>query len=389
MVILSRINSFDLNDKQVFLRADLNVPILNGKIAQDYRLKAIKPTLDLLLNKNCRIILGTHIDRPQVYQKDLSTELLMPWFINQGYNIVFQADINLASQVIKELPVKTILLLDNLRFFEGEQGHSKEFALQLYNLAQYYVNDAFADLHRSDTSITLLPELFDYDHKSIGLLIEKELQNLNYLNNHPDKPFVLIIGGGKVKDKLPLLKVLITKVNTILVCPAIAFTFLKAMGKPVGKSLVEDSLLNQSREILDLAKANATRILFPVDYQVAINSLQGRLEYIKSSEFPDNGIGIAIGPETISIYSQEIFNAKTIFLNGFMGFFNRPETCQAFYALLQSVAQSQAYSVIGGGESVAAVYQCGLNEAIDFCSTGGGAVLDYLSGKPLPGLLYI
>lgn len=386
----SKLNEAEFYNKRVFLRVDLNVPLLNDKIVNDARLNAILPTLNLLIKKGARIVLATHIGRPEGYDKSLSTELLLNWFCERNYNITFVNNLECAQEYINKAERGQIILLENLRFYKQEQELDEQFATELKKLADYYVNDAFGLIHRNNTSITLLPKLFDKENKTIGLLIEKELEALSYLKHNAQKPFILILGGGKVKDKLPLLKALINKVDVILLCPATCFTFLKALNKPVGKSLVDDTEINLALEILNLAHEKSVKIVFPVDYLVALDSYAGPLCYVKADNFPDNAIGISIGQETIDLFKQEIFKAKTIFLNGAMGLRERPETYSGLRSLLQTIAQSIAYSVIGGGGSVAAVYQYGLESAINFCSTGGGAALAYLiykeGDKVLPGL---
>lgn len=378
------ITNWNIENQLVFLRADLNVPLYKSYIEGDYRLKALQPTLDLLLQKKAKVVLATHIGRPHGPEKHLSTRVLLNWFKEHGYSTTFTPTVEQAILEVQNLKPSQILLLENLRFYAQEQHPTEEFALQLKLLGNYYVNDAFGLLHRSDTSVTLLAQLYPKERKSIGLLVEKELKVLNYLKQKPKKPFLVILGGGKVKDKLPLLTSLLDQVNTVLLCPAIVFTFLKALGKPTGKSLVEDALIPQARAILDYANKKNVSLLFPVDYQVAHGSFTGPLTYTTTLE--QEMVGLAIGPQTQELYAQAIGNASTIFLNGTMGIMSRPETMQAQKALLQTIAQSPAYSVIGGGESVAAVYQYGLESAINFCSSGGGSTLAYLSDQPLPGL---
>ena len=226
----------DLSHKLVFLRADLNVPLLNGSIMSDFRLQAVKPTIDLLIKKNACIILATHIGRPDDREESLSTDHLIGWFIKQAYSISWAANIEEASHKSKTLAPATLLLLENLRFFKGERRkrsqpqETTQFVRQLRDLADYYVNDAFASLHENDASITLLPELYAKKDKTCGLLIEREVNTLSSYFEYPVRPFMLIIGGGKVKDKLPFLEKLIYKVDQITTLLALALTFLKAQG---------------------------------------------------------------------------------------------------------------------------------------------------------------
>lgn len=385
IALTSLLNTSDIKNKRVLLRADLNVPLDNGTITNDYRLQAIKPTLDLLLKKGAKVILLTHLGRPTKPDPLLSTKLLIPWFKADHYRIQYESDLNAAIDE-SHRDVTTILLLENMRFFSGEQKNDPLFAQQLAQLGDYYVNDAFGLLHRNDTSITLLPELFAPDHRTIGLLIEKELSMLNALLYKPKKPFVLILGGGKVSDKLPLLYALIDSVDTVLLCPAIVFSFLKADDKPVGKSLVDNHMLDACRQFLADAQARNIRVLFPLDYQVAQDTFNGPLSWVAQDAFPTQGVGISIGPKTEILFADEINQAGTIFFNGLMGSTHNKATLQGAEALFKAMAGSPGISIVGGGDSVAAAQILGFTGSLDFLSTGGGVTLAYLAGENLPGL---
>ncbi len=381
--MISALPTTDLSDKRVFLRADLNVPLIDGVIVDDYRLRALQPTLDLLINKQAKIILATHIGRPTNASKELSTQYLLDWFAEHEYSVTWAATLEEAQQKIAP---GTIVLLENLRFFPEECRTDEEqllYAEKLRSLADYYVNDAWALLHKQDVSITLLPSLFK--EKTIGLLIEKELKELKKLRT-PERPYVMILGGAKL-SKISFIEHALTVADTIIVLPALAFTFLKAQGIPVGDSLVDDSLLEQARKILHSAKNSSVELVLPVDYLLGNMDLTGPLTVLE--EIPDGKIGIAVGPASLERYSGIIKNAKMVFYNGAMGFFERPETLEPLRELLHSVAQANTYSVVGGGESVAAVNLFHLEQGISFCSTGGGATLYYLSYGALPGLEYL
>jgi phosphoglycerate kinase len=384
--MLSHIPFWLIDNTCVFVRTDFNIPLEGGIISNDFRLQAAQPTIDLLFAKEARIIIGTHIDRPHGYTKELSTEQLVPWFQEREYSIEFAPTLLEAQRKLLYLQPGHILLLENLRFFEGEKQKNTHLAHQLAALAPYYVNDAFALAHRSDTSVTVLPHMYPKTHKTIGLLIERELAALHRLKVNPERPFLAFIGGGKIKDKLPYLEHLLSYVDSLALCPGMVFTFLKAQGFEVGKSLVEDTLLDKARHIIDLAHQKGVKLLFPLDYYVSIGSLQGPLVLVPQEAIPTDGIGMTVGPKTLEVYNKEIAQAGTLFLNGAMGLEERPETLESFSILLQTIAQSPAYSVIGGGESVAAVYYYDLTQDINFCSTGGGATLAYLSHTQLPGL---
>ena len=238
MIHSSQLPTLDLNRKRVILRADLNVPLNDGKILNDYRLQAILPTLELIRKKNGRVVLMTHIGRPKNYNSSLSTQLLIPWFSARGYAVSFAKD-PAQAKMLGQDENNTFILLENLRFFPGEKAQDISFAQSLADCGDFYVDDAFASMHRNDSSIWLVPQLFAQSHRSFGLLVEKELKMLDKLIHDPKKPFLLILGGGKVADKLPLLENLLDRVTDILLCPAIVFTFLKAQGIEVGKSLID------------------------------------------------------------------------------------------------------------------------------------------------------
>lgn len=393
MKLTCHIPAWELHNKRVFLRADLNVPLVNGTIADDYRLRALIPTIQLIQKKGGIILLATHIGRPKTPDPKLSTRLLIPWFAKHGLEVTFAATPQDAQCMLKtvtsknhEPPQKALVLLENLRFFPGEKNRDQNFAQELAALGDFYVNDAFGSLHRTDTSITLVPALFAPEKKSIGLLVEWELLALEPLLVSPKKPYVAVIGGGKVADKLPLLEGLLSKVDALLLCPAIIFTFLKAQGKSVGKSLVDPSALGTCEKLLALAQERHVTIHVPLDYQIAHDTISGPLSYVDAEAIPDNGIGISVGPKTIAAYTQILNGAHTIFFNAAMGFSSREKTLQGTYALIRAIAQAPGLSIVGGGDSVAAVEKMGLEKKIGYLSTGGGATLAYISGQELPGL---
>ncbi len=384
---LFKLPSFHLTNKRVLLRVDLNVPIHNGNIMDDFRLHAILPTLNYLIEHQAIIILATHIGRPQGKKiPALSTQHLVPWFKKHGYEVIFEP--NLTTAINTNYPSSSIILLENMRFYAGEQTQDDNFAQQLASCADYYINDAFATLHRQDVSVSLVARYFPEDKKSIGFLVKKELEALDTLKNDPAHPFLLILGGGKPETKISLIKGMLPLADSILLCPALVFTFLAAQHKEVGKSLIDAAQFEQAKQLMNEAQKN-NMFHFPVDYQIALDSIHGPLEVVSSGQFPHNGIGIAIGPETIKLWHPLIQNAQTIFFNAAMGFAQQPHTQEALKTLLQCVAQSAAYSVVGGGDSVAAVQRYGLTAQIDFLSTGGGATLAYLTGKQLLGLQYL
>lgn len=385
MSITSQLRSLPLNGKTVLLRADLNVPMNNGAILNDHRLQAIEPTLSFLVEHKTTIVLATHIGRPNSPEPDLSTRHLLPWFTQHGYNVIFAPNLEQLPHLIHSHR-GTIILLENLRFFPGERNHDPQFAQLLARNIDFYVNDAFAVLHRTDTSITLLPHLFPPARRTIGFLIESEIAHLNRLIDSPAKPFTLVIGGGKIETKIPVLQKLIPLIDNLLLCPAVVFSFLKALHKPVGKSLVDDTALSTCTNLLEQARAHKVNVFFPVDYQIAQGSFTGPLSYVRADEFPNDGVGVSIGPDTGQIFGNVIRESETIFYNGLMGSVARKETLGGMDTILKAMAASSGFSVIGGGDSVAAAELLGHADDISYLSTGGGATLNYISGAPLPGL---
>lgn len=382
----SQIKGWNLAGKHVFVRADLNVPIYEGVIESDYRLRKIAQTLKLIIRHGGSIILASHRDRPAEPAPKYSLQQLVPWFQKNGFTIGFAYSPEQAESMVKSMAPGTILLLENLRFFAGEKTHDTHFAQMLAQLADYYVDDAFAALHRTDSSITLVPRYFDESKRTIGLLVEHELRMLNRLLINPIKPFVLIIGGSKISDKIKLIEHLVPHVDTIMLCPAIAFSFLKAVGISVGKSLVDLESVSLCRSIIEHAQQHNCKVMMPLDLQVADQSIDGSLSIIDVQKIPNTSVGISIGPKTIELYSHEIAQAKTIFYNGLMGFQERPETLQGMHAVLQAMTTSHAFTSIGGGDTVGAAEYLGFADSLSFYSTGGGATLSYLSGQPLPGI---
>ena len=385
-ILESKLKSWNLAGKRVFVRADLNVPIHDGTNTNDYRLRQVQQTLDFIIDHGGSVVLASHLGRPTKPDKNYSLQTLVPWFRGHGYSILFAESISQTHSLVQSLTPGNILLLENLRFFPGEQKNDIVFAQTLAELADYYIDDAFGTLHRNESSIALLPRFFNENNRTIGLLVEHELAMLNKLLINPTKPFLLILGGCKVTDKIKLIEHLLPHVDTILLCPAIAFSFMQAVGLSVGKSLIDEHSGLLCREILEKAQKRNVMIHMPIDCQIADSTLDGKLSFVDARTMPQESIGISIGPNTIELYRQEIAQAKTIFYNGLMGFVERPETLHGTQSILEAMAQSKAYTVIGGGDTVGAAESLGIAHALGYCSTGGGATLAYLSGQPLPGI---
>lgn len=380
---MKTITTYNFKHQKVLLRADLNVPIVNGAIADDFRLQALLPTIKTIINNNGIPLIATHIGRPQGHDEKLSTRILIPWFIEHGYQVLYAPTL---ADIPHTVPDNTLVLLENLRFDPGEKNHDPHFAASLAATAPYYVNDAFALLHRDDTSITDVPKLYPPERRFMGPLIQKELVALDRLKNNPKQPFMAILGGGKVRTKLPLINGLMKKTAGIFLCPAIVFTFLKVLKKPYGKSLVDEEAQGPVAESISLARTCGTDLFMPRDYLVAMHAQEGTLMLSDAASFPEDGVGISIGPETITYFIKQLVAAKTIFINASMGFSNRPETKRYMYDFLKEISRLPAYKVAGGGNTIEDIYAAGVAQNFDWLSTGGGATLAYLADEPLPGL---
>ena len=363
----TNIRSWHVAGKKVFVRIDGNVPIENGIIQNDFRLQAILPTLAVLRDGGAHITIATHVGRPQGKDPALSTKPLKQWFIEHGYG---------AANV-----------LENLRFNPGEKNNDLMFAKELAQGMDFYVNDAWGLLHRHDASITRMPTLFQQDKRAFGLLVHKELQMLSTLKNSPEQPYVVVLGGGKPESKIVALQHLIAaqKPAAIIILPAITAPFAKALGLPFGKSLITHEPLSAATAIIKYAAAHNIKLLLPIDYTY-MNSWEGDLNTCDADKLTTNVITIGIGPKSIQLFKPDLMQAATIFFNGAMGIPSRPETMKPLHAILRIIAESPAYSVVGGGNSVTEVVNLKLLSAIDYCSTGGGSTLAYISGGSMPGL---
>ncbi|OQA35611.1 MAG: Phosphoglycerate kinase [Candidatus Dependentiae bacterium ADurb.Bin331] len=382
----STLPEFNVNKKRIIVRADCNVPLKNGKIENDFRLRALLPTLQFIAQRGGKIILITHLGRPQHQEPALSTQQLVSWFEQQGFSVRFAATVQRAHELSNESN-SSLVLLENVRFFPGETTHDNNFAQQLAQCGDFYINDAFATVHRDQSSLTLTPLFFPREKRSIGFLIEREIHALNRLINSPEQPFLVLCGGGKIETKIPLIASLLDQDATIALLPATVFTFLKAEGHEVGASLVETDQLSSVHALLAQTKYK-NKFIFPADYLVAptITDATWNLSFVPAAQFPKNYYGISIGPHTVNTLKKYIEQAQTIFFNAAVGFPQHPETVEPINELLKAIGNSHAYSVIGGGDSVSFAVKAGVADQIGFLSTGGGATLAYVGKQPLPGL---
>lgn len=370
----------DLHHKKVLLRADLNVPLKNGVIQDTFRLERIRPTLDYLVNKEAKILIVTHIGSPSHPDPAYSTRCLMSWFKALYQQIEFAPTLEAADTSLEAAQPGTIVLLENIRFFEGEKNHDPALAETLHAFTTYYINDAFGVIHRKDTSVTLLAHLFDQRNKTIGFLMQEELRNFNFFLQQAFDKKIIILGGAKIKTKLPLIPDLLKHTHKILLCPPLSFCFDKAQGYEIGDSLIDVNLVPLARQIID---SFGHQCVLPVDYQI---EYEGKLSIVLAHQIPRDAKGIAIGPETLRIFKHNLASMNALFFNGAMGFIDQPDTLTATKDLLAEFEHAQAYSIVGGGDTVATVHKLSMSQSVDFLSTGGGAALTVLAQHNLPGL---
>lgn len=378
----------DVLNKKVLVRVDFNVPLKNGIIGDDTRIKEALPTINYLLNKGGAVILMSHLGRPdgqvvpEFSLKPVFDRLveLMP-----NTKVYFANDVvgDDAKQKAKELKAGEVLLLENLRFEKGEEENDKGFCEKLAGLADVYVNDAFGTAHRKHASTYGVAKLLP---NAIGFLIDKELKMICGNIQNPKRPFVAILGGAKISDKLNIVNTLIESANTIIIGGGMAFTFLKAMGKNVGNSLVDDEQLEMCTNALNKAKEKGVQILLPSDVLVAGDINAKEAEYLPEIDIPKNKMGLDIGKKTIKQYTKVIRKAKTVIWNGPMGVFENPVFANGTYKVAKAVAKSHAISIVGGGDSASAIINMGFEKKITHISTGGGASLKLLEGKVLPAV---
>jgi len=392
------IQDLKLDGQRVFMRVDFNVPLTDeGMVSDDTRIRETLPTIEYALRKGARIVLASHLGRPKgkpnpkMSLKSASEHLrmLLDERMGRDCNVGFSPDCvgPSAEEMAGRLGQGHVLLLENLRFHPEEEANDAAFARKLAALADVYVNDAFGSAHRAHASTEGITKFMS--KSAAGLLMQKELEYLGKAVTNPEKPFVAIIGGAKVSDKIDVIKNLLSKVDALLIGGAMAYTFLKSQGKGIGKSLVEDDKTGLAKELLAEAAQKKVRLLLPVDHIVAdkIDASAAAHTVKADAGIPDGLLGLDIGPETIALFSKEIAGARTIVWNGPMGVFETAQFAKGTMQIAQAVAANRAaVSIVGGGDSVAAVHQSGVADKISHISTGGGASLEFLEGRKLPGV---
>jgi len=382
------IAQLDLAKRRVFVRADLNAPLDHGTVTDDTRLRAVVPTIQYALKAGAAVVLASHLGRPK--GKVAPEFSLRP--IAERLESLLDQPVELApdcvgTETLERARARSpgqVLLLENLRFHPEEEANDDGFARSLAALAECYVNDAFAAAHRAHASIAAITK--HLQPAAAGLLMQQELTALGRILESPERPLVAILGGAKVSDKLTLVEHLIERVEALLIGGGMAFTFLRSLGHPVGRSLVEPDHVETARRTLDAARRRGVALVLPVDAVVAagLDSAQGRAVGIR--EIPAGQMGLDIGPRTVERFTRALGGARTIVWNGPMGVFERPAFAVGTLALARAVAGAPAFTVIGGGDTVAAVAQAGVTEQIGYISTAGGAFLEFLEGRKLPGV---
>ncbi len=393
MAKLSITDLHNLRGQRVFVRVDYNVPLDEaGNISDDKRIKATLPTIDHLVKSGAKIILAAHLGRPK--GKRDPRQSLRPCAARLaeliGGTVNFADDCigDKVDAMVAAMQPGQILLLENLRFYAEEEKNDAVFAAQLAKNADVYVNDAFGTAHRAHASTAGVPEILKKrgSQCAAGFLMEKELKYLGGALSNPPRPFLCILGGAKVSDKIAVIENLLTQADAILIGGAMAYTFLKSQGYGVGNSLVENDKLDLAKNLL--AKAKGKKFLLPVDHVQATKPEAGATTRITDGPSLEDGwCGVDIGPKTIAAYNQEIVAAKTIVWNGPMGIFEIPEFSKGTFEVAKAVAGNKgATSIIGGGDSAKAVKKAGVDKQVTFVSTGGGASLEFLEGRELPGV---
>ena len=391
--MIKSIDDLELNGKRVFVRVDFNVPLdSDGTIADDTRINAAIPTIRKLSESGAKVILASHLGRPKGQKvSSMSLAPVAPVLASRlGLPVLFLDDCvgDRIESSVNSMTSGQVALLENLRFYDGETTNDPSFVQSLADLADVYVNDAFGTAHRAHASTYGVAELIP--DRAAGYLIHKELEFLGQKTESPDRPFIVILGGAKVSDKISVIDRLLDKADTIIIGGGMAYTFALAKGLTVGDSLCEPDKVELALQAIKKAEEKGVKFMLPTDYLITdsldfSNKTLGDTK-VAEGNIPDGWEGVDAGPKTIQLYTEEVSRAKTVLWNGPMGVFEIDEASKGTFAVAKAVAQSDALSIIGGGDSVKAIKQSGYSDQVTFMSTGGGASLEFLEGKALPGV---
>ncbi len=391
---MKKIESFDFKKKKALIRVDFNVP-LNDKfeITDDNRIRGAMPTIKKVLSSGGSVILMSHLGRPKTgYEEKFSLKHLVNHVSRlAGATVKFAEDCigNVPLEMSENLKPGEILLLENLRFHKEETKGNEEFAAELAALADVYINDAFGTAHRAHASTAIIAKFFP-ENKMFGYLIEKELQSIDKVLKDPKKPFTAIMGGAKVSDKILIIENLLDKVDNLIIGGGMTYTFIKAQGGDIGGSIVEEDKLDMALDLIEKAKAKNVRLVLPVDNIVADKfEANASVKETEIDKVPEGWLGLDIGKKSISEFSDIIKESKTILWNGPMGVFEMEKFQTGTKSVAIAIAEATdkgAFSLIGGGDSVAAINKYDLGDRVSFVSTGGGAMLEYMEGRELPGI---
>lgn len=386
--MLRSVRDMDVTNKRVLVRADFNVPLKDGEVADDWRIRATIPTIQHLIERGAKVILMSHLGRPKgkvvdelrldPVAKRLSELLGKPV---KKLNDCIGGEVEAA---IAQMQPGDVILLENVRFYKGEEENDAEFAKQLASLGDLYVNDAFGAAHRAHASVHAITQFLP---SAAGLLLEKEVENLSRLLEAPQRPFVAVLGGVKVSDKIGVIRNLMKRVDTLLIGGAMAYTFFRAQGLQTGRSLVEEDKIELAKQLLDEAKSAGVKLALPEDVVVADRDAEdATTKVVRHDQIPDDMMGMDIGPTTRQQYADAIRGAATVFWNGPMGRFEIEIFSEGTKAIAQALAECKGITVVGGGETAAAAIQYGIADKVTHVSTGGGAALEFLEGRELPGI---
>lgn len=394
--------NINFQDQRALIRVDFNVPLdKQYQITDDTRIREALPTIQHILDQGGAVVLMSHLGRPLEKLKEdgsVNTEKFTLRHLVPHLEQVLGRPVKFAADCVGEIPnllaaalkPGEVLLLENTRFHPEEENGDPEFAEKLAQLGDVFINDAFGTAHRAHASTTIVANYFDAAHKSFGMLMEREITNANKVLHGAEKPVCAITGGAKVSDKILLLEKFLDTADIIIIGGGMAYTFFKAQGGHIGNSLLEEERLDTAKDFLEKARAKGVEVLLPADSVCADKfAADANTQTAPSDQIPDSWMGLDIGPEAVKTFSEAVSRAKTIIWNGPMGVFEMPAFAGGTKAIAESVAQATqngAFSLVGGGDSVAAVNQLGLAEQVSFVSTGGGAMLEFLEGKELPGI---